>query len=150
MGCLRSPGLGLGSVAMGEMGESSNGQRHQLSIGQLAARSGSRRRLFATTSGRVSCLSPTGFGGRRRYEPDHLQRLAAIRLAKQAGFSLREIERFIRGFSASTPPSARWRQMAGEKLSELDRKAQEIERMQAVLQRGLDCECLTLDECELL
>lgn len=71
-------------------------------------------------------------------------------MAKQAGFSLREIERFIRGFSASTPPSARWRQMAGEKLSELDRKAQEIERMQAVLQRGLDCECLTLDECELL
>ena len=132
------------------MGEISSDQLHPLTIGQLAARSG----IPATTIRyyeREGLLSePDRLGGRRRYEPDHLQRLAAIRLAKQAGFSLREIERFIRGFSASTPPSARWRQMAGEKLSELDRKAQEIERMRAVLQRGLDCECLTLDECELL
>ena len=132
------------------MGEISSDQLHPLTIGQLAARSGIPATTIRYYEREGLLPEPDRLGGRRRYEPDHLQRLAAIRLAKQAGFSLREIERFIRGFSASTPPSARWRQMAGEKLSELDRKAQEIERMRAVLQRGLDCECLTLDECELL
>jgi MerR family transcriptional regulator, redox-sensitive transcriptional activator SoxR len=132
------------------MNRISSVQGDPLTIGQLAARSGIPATTIRYYEREGLLPEPDRLGGRRRYEPDHLLRLGAIKLAKQAGFSLREIERFVRGFSSSTPPSARWRQMAGEKLRQLDRKAEEIERMRAVLQRGLECECLSLDECELL
>jgi MerR family redox-sensitive transcriptional activator SoxR len=121
-----------------------------LTIGQLATRSGIPATTIRYYERERLLPEPDRLGGRRRYEPEHEQRLAAIQLAKQAGFSLREIERFVSGFSAATPPSARWRQMAGRKLSELDRRAKEIERMRSVLQRGLACDCLSLDDCELL
>jgi MerR family transcriptional regulator, redox-sensitive transcriptional activator SoxR len=121
-----------------------------LAIGELAARSGVPATTIRYYEREGILPEPDRVAGRRRYEPEVEQRLAAIKLAKEAGFSLREIERFVSGFSPSTPPSVRWRQMAGEKLTELDRKAEEIERMRSVLQRGLACDCLTLDDCELL
>ena len=65
-------------------------------------------------------------------------------------YLLREIKRFMTGFSHSTPPSVRWRAMATAKLDELDRRAEEVERMRSVLRLGLECDCLTFDQCELL
>jgi MerR family redox-sensitive transcriptional activator SoxR len=132
------------------MGETSSTNRQPLTIGQLAARSGIPTTTIRYYEREGLLPEPDRLGGQRRYEPGQEQRLAAIKLAKQAGFSLREIERFVSGFKAATPPSVRWREMAGEKLAELDRKAEEIERMRSVLQRGLACECLSLDDCELL
>jgi MerR family redox-sensitive transcriptional activator SoxR len=132
------------------MAEICTAEEQPLTIGQLAARSGVPATTIRYYEREGLLPEPDRLAGRRRYEPEHEQRLAAIKLAKQAGFSLREIEHFVSGFSASTPPSARWRQMAGRKLSELDRRAEEIERMRMVLERGLECECLSLDECELL
>jgi MerR family transcriptional regulator, redox-sensitive transcriptional activator SoxR len=128
----------------------SSDQEHPLTIGQLAARSGIPATTIRYYERERLLPKPDRLAGRRRYEPADLQRLAAIKLAKQAGFSLQEIRQFVRGFSPSTSPSQRWRQMAGRKLSELDRKAEELERMRAVLRRGLECDCLSLDECELL
>jgi MerR family redox-sensitive transcriptional activator SoxR len=120
------------------------------SIGELADRSGIPATTIRYYERQGLLPEPDRLGGRRQYEPEAEQRLTAIKLAKEAGFSLREIERFVSGFSPSTPPSERWRQMAGIKLAELDRKADEIERMRSVLRRGLACDCLSLDDCELL
>jgi MerR family redox-sensitive transcriptional activator SoxR len=125
-------------------------QERPLTIGQLAARTGVPATTIRYYEREGLLPEPDRVGGQRRYEREHAQRLAAIALAKQAGFSLREIERFIDGFAQSTPPSARWREMAGEKLEELDRRTQEIELMRSVLRRGLDCNCLSLDDCQLL
>jgi len=122
----------------------------QLTIGQLAACAGIPATTIRYYEREGLLPEPERVAGRRRYEPEDAQRLGAIQLAKQAGFSLREIERFVTGFAPSTPPSARWRKMAGEKLKELDRRADEIQRMRSVLQLGLECNCLSLEECQLL
>ena len=85
--------------------------------------------------------------GRRRYDGAALQRLALVRLAQQAGFSIAEIRRLLNGFSPDTPPSARWRALAQRKLEEVRAQARRARAMERVLTRLLDCECPTLDEC---
>jgi MerR family transcriptional regulator, redox-sensitive transcriptional activator SoxR len=121
-----------------------------LTIGELAKRSRTPATTIRYYEREELLPAPARLNGRRRYDHEAEQRLAAIALAKQAGFSLREIKRFMNGFSLSTPPSLRWRAMATAKLDELDRRAEEIERMRSVLRLGLECDCLTFDQCELL
>jgi DNA-binding transcriptional MerR regulator len=121
-----------------------------MTIGRLAAHSGIPASTIRFYEREGLLPEPERVGGKRRYRPEHEQRLAAVILAKQAGFSLREIKRFVTGFKPSTPPSVRWRKMASAKLAELDRRAAEIERMRGLLQLGLACQCLSLDDCQLL
>lgn len=122
----------------------------QLSIGEVARRAGvapSAIRYYE----RVGLLpAPARNGGRRTYAPEVLDLLAAIGVAKSAGFSLAEVRRLMDGFAVGTPPSARWAALAEEKLRELDELAARIDGMRALLRRGLECGCLTLEDCELL
>jgi MerR family transcriptional regulator, redox-sensitive transcriptional activator SoxR len=121
-----------------------------LTIGELARRSRTPATTIRYYEREGLLPAAERLNGRRRYDHQAEQRLAAIALAKQAGFSLREIKRFMTGFSRPTPPSVRWRSMATAKLDELDRRAEEVERMRSVLRLGLECDCLTFDQCELL
>ncbi len=88
--------------------------------------------------------------GRRRYDSDMVITLAVINLAKQAGFSLEEIKTLLYGFSNDTPPPDRWKALARIKLPELDQRMQRLAAMKLLLQEGLDCECLRLDDCAVL
>jgi MerR family transcriptional regulator, redox-sensitive transcriptional activator SoxR len=124
--------------------------RSLLTIGELAKRSRTPATTIRYYEREGLLPTPERLNGRRRYDRGAEQRLAAVALAKQAGFSLREVKRFMTGFSQSIPPSIRWKAMARGKLDELDRRAEEIERMRSVLRLGLECDCLTFDQCELL
>jgi MerR family transcriptional regulator, redox-sensitive transcriptional activator SoxR len=129
---------------------SKSADRDQLTIGELAARSHTPATTIRFYEREGVLPGPDRVNGQRRYDGDAEQRLVAVNLAKRAGFSLQEIKRFIGGFSPETPLSARWKKMAAHKLEELDRRAAEIERMRALLRLGLACDCLSLDECDLL
>lgn len=121
-----------------------------LAIGEIAARAGLQTSAIRYYE-RVGLLpAPARVSGRRRYGPEVLQLLAAIEASKAAGFSLDEIKRLFHGFDAATSPSERWHGLAAAKLAELDALADRIEGMRALLQRGLECGCLTLEDCELL
>jgi MerR family redox-sensitive transcriptional activator SoxR len=85
--------------------------------------------------------------GRRVYDGSALQRLALVRLAQEAGFTIAEIRRLLNGFSPDTPASARWRALAQRKLVEVREQARRARAMERVLERLLDCECPTLDDC---
>jgi len=118
-----------------------------LAIGEVAAHAGLKTSAIRYYE-RVGLIpAPERISGRRRYEPDVLRLLAAIEVAKEAGFSLAEIKRLFQGFAPSMSPSERWREHAAAKLAELDRLAQRIEAMRAVLQTGVECGCLSLDDC---
>src|SRR5437868_5215689 len=54
--------------------------------------------------------------GQRRYDRATLSRLAAVSVAKQAGFTLREIRALLADFTPSKPPRGRWRKLASSKL----------------------------------
>ena len=85
--------------------------------------------------------------GRRLFEPEILDRLAIIELAKRAGFTITEIRRLLQGFSKQTQPGARWRALADNKLLELDRRIAQALRMKEVLRVAAQCECPTFEIC---
>ncbi len=91
---------------------------------------------------------PVRVGNQRRYGRAALGRLRIILLARDAGFTIAETRTFLTGFSAATPPSARWRVLAERKLAEIDTQMTRIARMRKLLATSFQCECLRIDDCE--
>jgi MerR family redox-sensitive transcriptional activator SoxR len=73
--------------------------------------------------------------------------LAFIQLAQAAGFSMAEIQTLVSGFEESAPLGVRWRTLAEQKLAELDVLISRSRGMKRVLEEGMRCQCLNLDEC---
>jgi len=94
--------------------------------------------------------TPIRVSGWRRYDETILGRLAVIELAKRAGFTLAEIRTLLRGFSPRTSPSKRWQAMAHKKLTEVEALIARARTMKRLLEEGLDCGCLRLEDCRLL
>ena len=91
---------------------------------------------------------PVRVGNQRRYGPAALGRLRIVLLARDAGFTITETRTFLTGFSAATPPSARWRVLAERKLAEIDTQMTRIARMRELLTTSFHCECLRIDDCD--
>jgi MerR family redox-sensitive transcriptional activator SoxR len=91
---------------------------------------------------------PERVNGRRRYDPDVLHLLAAIEVSKRAGFLLAEIATLF-SFAPSVSPSERWQRLAQSKLEEIEALIVRAEAMREVLRRGLECGCLSMEDCEL-
>ena len=125
-----------------------------LSIGEVARSTGLRPSALRFYE-RVGLLpQPERTSGRRRYGGKVLQevlsRLAFVRVAQQAGFTISEIGTLLDGFSDDTPPSERWRVLAQEKLPEVEALVERALGMKALLKRGLRCECVSMDDCTLV
>jgi DNA-binding transcriptional MerR regulator len=91
--------------------------------------------------------APQRIGGKRRYDADDLRRLQVVVLAKQLGFSLAEIRVILGGISAQSPPPQLWRELAARKLPEVESMLSEARAMMQILETGMHCECLTLEDC---
>ena len=87
------------------------------------------------------------YGGHRRYSARVFQQLAFIQLAQEAGFSMAEIQTLVSGFDERAPLGVRWRTLAAQKLAELEVQITRAQRMKRVLEEGIRCQCLNLDEC---
>ena len=86
--------------------------------------------------------------GQRRYDDRVLYRLAVLRRAQEAGFSLDEIRQLFFGFSHSTPISQRWKRIAERKMVELDARIEQIQSMRKLLKKlETCCECETVERC---
>ncbi|HTB17132.1 MAG TPA: MerR family DNA-binding protein [Bryobacteraceae bacterium] len=86
--------------------------------------------------------------GQRRYDETVLYRLAVVRRAQQAGFTLDEIRQLFFGFSQSTPVSQRWKKIAERKIVELDARMEQIQSMRKLLKKlETCCECETVERC---
>jgi DNA-binding transcriptional MerR regulator len=70
-------------------------------------------------------------------------------MARDLGFSLAEIRTLLTGFSPDTPPSERWQHMARRKLPEIDTLVQRATAMKRLLEKGLRCDCVSMDDCVL-
>lgn len=118
-----------------------------LTIGAVARRAGLRPSALRYYEDEGLLPAPARANGRRRYEPDVFERLATIRLAQAAGFTVAEIRTFLHGFAPDTPPPERWRELAARKLPAVDAQLARLQGMRAILEAGLRCECLALAEC---
>ena len=125
-----------------------------MSIGEVARNTGVRPSALRYYEGVGLLPLPERANGRRRYDgellSEVLDRLAVVRVAKQAGFTISEIRTLLDGFSEDTPPSERWRILARDKLPEVEALLERALSMKDLLERGLRCECLRLEECSLV
>ena len=118
-----------------------------LTIGQLAAQAGCRTSTLRYYES-LGLLPPVErVNGRRSYDVAHAQRLTLIRSARAAGFSLREIARFLDGFSPATTASDRWQVLVAAKLIETEQELIDLQQRRQRLQALQGCLCVEVDEC---
>ena len=79
----------------------------QLSIGEVARQAGIRPSTLRYYESIGLLPAPKRVNGCRRYEAAIVQRLTVLHLAKQAGFSIPEIQMLFHGFRPETPPARR-------------------------------------------
>lgn len=119
----------------------------ELTIGAVARQAGIRPSALRYYESIGLLPAARRVNGRRRYGPSTLQQLTVLRFARQAGFSIAELQTLFHGFSPETPPAARWQALAEQKLGELDALIERAQQMRAVLKAGLGCGCLRLEDC---
>jgi MerR family redox-sensitive transcriptional activator SoxR len=118
-----------------------------LAIGVVARKAGVRPSALRYYERSGLIAAPKRSGGRRRYDATVFEVLGLIRLAQEAGFTVRETRQILSGFAAGTPAPARWQAVARKKLSEVEERIARAEEMRDMLKRLLKCHCETLGEC---
>lgn len=86
---------------------------------------------------------PKRVSGQRRYAVEILPVLAVIQLAKDANFTLPEIQTLIHANGSA--PSERWKELAQQKIHEIDGLVTHLLEMRAFLEEGLTCETLQFE-----
>ena len=89
--------------------------------------------------------APQRKSGQRRYTTTILPLLVVIQLAKEANFSLPEIQSLLHGQSESGSVAKRWRELASCKIEELDAVIARAQDMRAMLEEALTCDALLFE-----
>jgi len=118
-----------------------------LAIGEVARRAGIQPSALRYYESIGLMPAPKRVSGRRRYDEHTVQMLKVVQLAQSAGFTVAEIQTLLHGFAPDTPPAARWQPLARQKLSELDELIARAQHMKRVLEKGLNCGCLHIEDC---
>ena len=116
-------------------------------IGEVAARAGVAASAIRYYERAGLLRAPKRVSQRRAYDETVFETLALIELAQDAGFTVAETRVLLHGFEGSTPASQRWRSLARVKRQEIVQRIERAERMRAVLDRLLRCECESLAQC---
>uniref|UniRef100_A0AAU1I4D4 Redox-sensitive transcriptional activator SoxR n=1 Tax=Streptomyces sp. NBC_00180 TaxID=2903632 RepID=A0AAU1I4D4_9ACTN len=118
---------------------------HELTVGQLAARSGAAVSAlhFYESKGLIS--SSRTSGNQRRYTRDTLRRVAFVRAAQRVGIPLATIRDALAELPEErTPTHEDWARLSEAWRSELDERIKQLNRLRDHL---TDCGCLSLDTC---
>jgi DNA-binding transcriptional MerR regulator len=112
-------------------------------VGEATGLQGSALRYYE----KAGLIRPAArVGGRRHYDPSVLQRLAAIALLQDAGFTIAEVGQLL----GSGTSRDRWRSMAVRKLGEIDAHVERVAAARELLISALRCDCSGLDTCQLV
>ena len=123
---------------------------HELTVGQLAARSGAAVSAlhFYESNGLIS--SRRTAGNQRRYHRDTLRRVAFVRAAQRVGIPLATIRAALAELPEErTPTREDWARLSAAWRSELDQRIDQLNRLRDHLTDCIGCGCLSLDTCVL-
>jgi MerR family redox-sensitive transcriptional activator SoxR len=122
----------------------------ELTIGELAERSGVATSAIRYYEDRGLVWSRRTTGNQRRYERPMLRRLAFIRTAQRVGLSLEEIETALDTLPSNrTPTKADWTRLSRGWRPRLDAQIAQLERLRDTLDSCIGCGCLSLRRCSL-
>ncbi|MGI8522682.1 MAG: redox-sensitive transcriptional activator SoxR [Nocardioides sp.] len=123
---------------------------HELTVGELAERSGVARSAIRYYEDRGLLSSRRTAGNQRRYERPVLRRLAFIRTAQRVGLSLEEIADALASLPSNrTPTKADWTRISRAWRPRLDRQIRRLEKLRDNLDGCIGCGCLSLQRCRL-
>jgi MerR family redox-sensitive transcriptional activator SoxR len=120
----------------------------ELSIGALARETGLAPSALRYYEKSGLLPPPPRRSRQRRYDESVLGRIELIRVARAAGFTIRETRAFLSGFPDDTPPADRWRALAERKLVEVNELIERAQRMKSLLETSFHCRCRQLADCE--
>jgi MerR family redox-sensitive transcriptional activator SoxR len=123
---------------------------HELTVGQLAARSGAAVSAlhFYESKGLITSRRTTG--NQRRFSRDTLRRVAFIRAAQRVGIPLATIREALAELPEErTPTREDWARLSEAWRSELEERIQQLNRLRDHLADCIGCGCLSLDTCVL-
>ena len=119
-----------------------------LTIGEVAKQTGIQTSAIRYYESVGILPRPQRLHGHRRYDASVFSRLSLIHIAQSAGFTITEIHRLFEGFDKDVPASARWQELALQKLVEVNALIEHAQAMKRLLEEELlKCACITLEEC---
>ncbi|GAA3163840.1 redox-sensitive transcriptional activator SoxR [Planomonospora alba] len=125
-------------------------QSTELTVGQLAARSGVAVSALHFYEAKGLIRSRRTAGNQRRYTRDTLRRIAFIRASQRVGIPLRTIQHALSALpDGRTPNREDWARLSALWRSELDDRIRQLQRLRDGLTECIGCGCLSLDRCAL-
>lgn len=122
----------------------------ELSVGQVAERSGLAVSALHFYERKGLIQSHRTGGNQRRYARDVLRRLAVIRTAQELGIPLGEVAEALSYLPPGQAPDAHdWRKMSNVWYERLDRRITLLTRMRDELNGCIGCGCLSTRKCPL-
>jgi MerR family redox-sensitive transcriptional activator SoxR len=127
------------------------GNIHELTVGQLADRSGvavSALRFYESEGLIASRRTP---GNQRRYPRDVLRRVAFIKAAQRVGIPLRRIKDALDQLGGTrTPTGVDWARLSSSWREDLDDRIAQLQALRDRLAGCIGCGCLSIDHCRLV
>src|SRR3712207_3564661 len=118
----------------------------ELTITDVARQAGIRTSTIRYYESINVLPAPRRVGGRRRYDPTILDRLAFIHITQELGFTLTEIQLLFHHQDAQTPLPELWQTLARQKLADVERLIRHARDVKRMLVQGLGCGCPNLHE----
>lgn len=120
----------------------------ELSVGQLAARSGLAVSALHFYERRGLISSRRTSGNQRRYPRSVLRRVAVIRAAHDAGIPLSTVAEAFAALPPDATPSADdWQRLSAAWREEIDARIAKLEHLRDRLSGCIGCGCLSLEAC---
>jgi MerR family redox-sensitive transcriptional activator SoxR len=122
----------------------------ELTVGQLAARSGVAVSAIHFYEAKGLIKGWRSRGNQRRYPRAVLRRVAVIKVAQRVGIPLKSIHQAFRSLPKERTPTAKdWAAMSTLWKTDLDDRIARLTRLRDELSYCIGCGCLSLDSCPL-
>ena len=122
----------------------------ELSVGQLAARSGVAVTALHFYEAKGLIKSNRNAGNQRRYPRDVLRRVVLIKIAQRLGIPLANIGEALQALPDGRTPNAQdWERLSALWREDLDERINKLIMLRDKLNGCIGCGCLSLDACPL-
>jgi MerR family redox-sensitive transcriptional activator SoxR len=123
----------------------------ELSVGQLAVRSGVAVSALHFYEAEGLITSRRTAGNQRRYERAMLRRVAFVRASQRAGIPLRRIKEALDQLpSGRTPTRQDWARLSAGWRQDIDDRIRALQSLRDRLTGCIGCGCLSLERCQLM
>lgn len=122
-----------------------------LTIGEVAERTGVAKSALHYYEQLGLIASERTVGNQRRYQRHMVRRISLLVVAKRLGIPLVDVQEAFAGLPMDDKPSqAQWRRVSKVWRRTLERRREQLERLERELNGCIGCGCLSMTSCELL